>query len=82
MQGVESILPYVTSRSVPMTQSDLVMVLSQPNPLTTELSQLAQDALELLGGRVCVCVWVCVVYRDVSLDFYNCGLCIPVVIHT
>ncbi|XP_064398499.1 RNA cytosine-C(5)-methyltransferase NSUN2-like isoform X2 [Halichondria panicea] len=47
-EGVESILPYVTSRSVPMTQSDLVMVLSQPNPLTTELSQLAQDALELL----------------------------------
>ncbi len=58
MQGVESILPYVTSRSVPMTQSDLVMVLSQPNPLTTELSQLAQDALELLGGRVCVGVCV------------------------
>ena len=80
MQGVESILPHVTSRSVPMTQSDLVMVLSQPNPLTTELSQLAQDALKLLGVYVVcsVCVGACVCASHASEVYGSVFVCLSV----
>ena len=44
-------LPYITVHTVPVTQEDLVTLLSQANPLTSTLSQTAQQALHPLGNQ-------------------------------
>ena len=49
---MESILPYIRSRCIPVTQSDLVSLLSHPNPLTADLSHMAQDAIKQFGGSI------------------------------
>ena len=45
-------LPYITTRTVPVTQEDLVTLLSQANPLTSTLSQMAQHAVHPLGNHM------------------------------
>ena len=42
-------VPYVTAHRVQVTQKDLVTILSEANPLTSSLSQLAQQSVEQLG---------------------------------
>ena len=40
---------YVSAHRVQVTQKDLIIILSEANPLTSSLSQLAQQSIEQLG---------------------------------
>ena len=42
-------VPYVSAHRVQVTQKDLIIILSEANPLTSSLSQLAQQSIEQLG---------------------------------
>ena len=42
-------LPFVSSHRVQVTQEDLIIILKEANPLTSSLSQLAQQSIEQIG---------------------------------
>ena len=42
-------VPYVSAHQVLVTQNDLITILSEANPLTNSLSQLAQQSIQQLG---------------------------------
>ena len=49
VQGIESLVPFVTNSKLSLTLDDLVLVLKEPNPLSVHLSQDTQDSLTHLG---------------------------------
>ena len=42
-------IPYITKRVVSVTLSDMILVLQEPNPLTSGLSAAAKEAIGHLG---------------------------------
>ena len=42
-------IPHITKRVVSVTLSDIILVLSEPNPLTSRLSAAAREAIGHLG---------------------------------
>ena len=51
VQGIESLVPFITKSRLSLTLDDLVLVLKEPNPLSVQLAQATQDALSVLGER-------------------------------
>lgn len=49
LQGIESLVPFITKSRLSLTLDDLVLVLKEPNPLSVHLSPATQDALSQLG---------------------------------
>ena len=47
-------VPYVSAHRVRVTQIDLMTILSEANPLTSSLSQLAQQSIQQLGKKVII----------------------------
>ena len=45
-------MAFVTSHCVSVTLADLATLLQEPNPLVSELSQLAQDTIKTLGEEL------------------------------
>ena len=48
-QGVDSLVPYISSHCVRVEQGDLSLLLKEANPLVTSLSPAAQEGLQTLG---------------------------------
>ena len=46
LQGGETMVPFITAHKIKVTQEDLRIVLSEANPLTSSLSQLAQQSIK------------------------------------
>lgn len=55
MQGIDSIVQFITAHKVQVTQEDLSLILHETNPLTTSLSEVAQQAIGSLGMYVMSC---------------------------
>ena len=49
MQGVDSMVPYITNHLVLVKQEDLSVLVKEANPLTTSLSPYLQEGLQTLG---------------------------------
>ena len=49
LQGIETLVPFISSSCVLLTLEDLILVLKEPNPLTSQLAKPTQEALGLLG---------------------------------
>ena len=48
-------VPYVSAHQVQVTQKDLITILSEANPLTSSLSQLAQQSIQQIGIYNVIC---------------------------
>jgi len=51
-KGIETMTAFITSHYVSVTHEDLATLLKEANPLVSELSQVAQDAIQPLGEEV------------------------------
>ena len=49
VQGIDSLVPFVTSSRLSLSLEDLVLVLREPNPLSVGLAPHTQEALSHLG---------------------------------
>ena len=52
-QAVTTLLPFVSKRLVSMTASDVRVLLQEPNPLLTSLSQQFNDSANHIGTSYC-----------------------------
>ena len=46
---IESLVPFITGSRLSLTLDDLVLVLKEPNPLSTHLTMSTQHSLSQLG---------------------------------
>lgn len=71
LQGIESLVPFITKSRLSLTLDDLVLVLKEPNPLSVHLAPATQEALSLLGKCRSTCI---------QLVYGDSGVCIQVLV--
>ena len=64
IQGINAILPYLTSRKIEVTKDDLVLMMQEKTVALDKLSEETKTVVEALGMLVILCLTISAALRE------------------